>query len=81
MERKQYKVEDLKEVNEGEFLMLLSQIAQGLMRELEGIQSMPTQIRMQENAQYNVKYYVDPEGNPVMTSEKKKPMGFDTNGA
>lgn len=81
MERKQYKVEDLTEVNEGEFMLVLSQIAQGLIRELESIQSMPTQIKMQENAQYNVRYFLDPEGNPVMTTEKKKPLGFKTNGA
>lgn len=74
-------MEDLTEVNEGEFMLILSQIAQGLIRELDHIQSMPAQIRMQENAQYNLKFFLDPEGNPVMTTEKKKPMGFDTNGA
>lgn len=65
-------------IEEGEFNLLLSQIANSIANELAHIENIPHQIAEYEANGYRIVYYLDKDGNPAFRPVKKEHMGFKT---
>lgn len=69
-------LENAERIDEGEFTLLLSQLAQQVMEELNNLNNMESQIQEYKEAGYRVEYYVTEDGTPAFKVVKKKRMGF-----
>lgn len=77
-EREKIPLEELTEINQGEFILMLSQALQGMVNDIVKMQNIPNEIRLHQNAGFNVLFYKDKQGYPIMVPVKKKQLGFNT---
>lgn len=69
-------LENAERIDEGDFTLLLSQLAQRVMEELGNLQAMEAEIQEYKEAGYRVEYYITEDGSPAFKVVKKTPMGF-----
>lgn len=72
------KEQEVRIIDEGDFTLLLSQIAQQLANELAHVENIPEQIQLLERTGHRIIYYLTPDGSPAYKAVKKQSLGFKT---